>query len=92
MAVFGAGVGAGAVFGTGLATLFYSSILILAKMFLDPLNNDDYSGNIGINVATLIQETNVASERWRKSGVWVPPDVLPLTDRKRADLIGHRFC
>ncbi|KAL3926251.1 MAG: hypothetical protein SGPRY_003382 [Prymnesium sp.] len=42
--------GVGAVLGTGLVTLFHSSILNLAKMFLDPLNNDDYSGNIGINV------------------------------------------
>ena len=33
-------------------TLFHSSILNLAKMFLDPLNNDDYSGNVGINVRT----------------------------------------
>eukprot|EP00327_Prymnesium_parvum_P007738 CAMPEP_0182817716 /NCGR_PEP_ID=MMETSP0006_2-20121128/11622_1 /TAXON_ID=97485 /ORGANISM="Prymnesium parvum, Strain Texoma1" /LENGTH=497 /DNA_ID=CAMNT_0024944099 /DNA_START=225 /DNA_END=1718 /DNA_ORIENTATION=- len=72
--------GVGAVIGTGLVTLFHSSILNLAKMFLDPLNNDDYSGNIGINVATLIQETNIGSERWRKSSVWVPPSTLPIRD------------
>ena len=24
---------------------------MLAKLFLDPLNNDEYSGNMGINVA-----------------------------------------
>ena len=35
--------GVGAVIGTGLVTLFHSSILSLAKMFLDPLNNDQYS-------------------------------------------------
>lgn len=75
--------GVGAVIGTGLVTLFHSSILNLAKMFLDPLNNDDYSGNVGINVATLIQETNVASERWRKASLWVPQSVLPIADRQR---------
>ena len=35
--------GVGAVVGTALVTLFHSSILNLAKMFLDPLNNDKYS-------------------------------------------------
>jgi predicted membrane chloride channel (bestrophin family) len=73
--------GAGAAIGTGIVTLFHSSILNLAKMFLDPLNNDDYSGNVGINVATLIQETNAASERWRKAGAWVPADTLPDSAR-----------
>ena len=43
--------GVGAVIGTGLVTLFHSSILSLAKGFLDPLNNDEYSGDMGINVA-----------------------------------------
>ena len=69
------GMPLGAVFGTGLATLFYSSILILAKMFLDPFNNDRYGGGggISINVATLVQETNTGSERWRRGASWVPP-------------------
>jgi len=80
--------GGGAVIGTGLVTLFHSSILNLAKMFLDPLNNDDYSGNIGINVATLIQETNVGSERWRKSALWVPPSTLPI-ERRQDDRTGR---
>jgi len=71
--------GVGAVMGTALVTLFYSSILNLAKSFLDPLNNDLYSGNMGINVATLIQETNVGSERWCKSATWVPDVALPRT-------------
>jgi hypothetical protein len=70
--------GVGAVIGTGLVTLFHSSILSLAKMFLDPLNNDQYSGNMGINVATLIQETNVGSSRWFRSAAWVPEETLPL--------------
>ena len=38
-------------------------------MFLDPFNNDDYGDGAGISVsvATLLQETNIGSERWRKS-------------------------
>jgi hypothetical protein len=45
--------------------------------FLPRLNNDDYSGNVGINVATLLQETNLGSVRWSKAAAWVPQDVMP---------------
>ena len=69
--------GIGAVIGTALVTLFHSSILNLAKMFLDPLNNDLYSGNMGINVATLMQETNDGSERWCKAASWIPEETKP---------------
>ena len=49
-------------------------------MFLDPLNNEveqrgGDAGIGGIEVATLLQETNLGSERWRKSGGWVPKAV-----------------
>ena len=66
--------GIGAVLGTGLTTLFYSSILVLAKMLLDPFDNDRYGGGggISINVATLLQEVNVDSERWRKAATYIP--------------------
>lgn len=57
-------------------TLFHSSILNLAKIFLDPLNNDDYSQSMGINVATLLQETNLGSTRWLKSASWLPEQAL----------------
>ena len=76
--------GVGAVFGTALVTLFHSSILNLAKMFLDPLNNDQYSGNMGINVATLMQETNTGSERWVKSAMWVPIGTRPRGELTQA--------
>jgi len=76
--------GVGAVVGTALVTFFHSSILYLAKMFLDPLNNDQYSSDMGINVATLMQETNLGSERWRKSAQWVPEATLPR-DRSRTN-------
>ena len=57
---------------TGIVTLFHSSILNLAKMFLDPLNNDEYSGNMGIGVVTLLQETSQGSLRWRKQATGCP--------------------
>ena len=80
----------GAVVGTALVTFFHSSILYLAKMFLDPLNNDQYSSDMGINVATLMQETNLGSERWRKSAQWVPEATLPR-DRSRSNVEEERW-
>lgn len=61
--------GAGAIFGTGVITFFYSSVLNLAKVFLDPFDNESESTRTGIslNVATLIKETCLGSERWRRS-------------------------
>lgn len=72
--------GLAVVSGTAVVTLFHSSIVNLAKYFLDPLNNEveqrgGDSGIGGIDCRTLIQETNLGSERWRKSSAWVPPAV-----------------
>lgn len=78
--------GIGAIVGTGLVTLFHSSILSLAKMFLDPFNNDDSGGDgagIAINVATLMQETNLGSQRWRNSAVELPDGTRPIRRRLR---------
>eukprot|EP00966_Prymnesium_polylepis_P028497 659762-Prymnesium_polylepis.1 len=64
-----------AVVGTGAVTLFYSSLLLLAKMFCDPYDNEQFGGQkygIAINVDCLLQETNSNSERWRRGAVWVP--------------------
>ena len=67
----------GALSGTAIVTIFQSSIVNLAKLFLDPFNNEAEQrggdkGIGGIEVATLIQETNLGSERWRRSASWVP--------------------
>jgi hypothetical protein len=61
--------------GTGIITLFYSSLLNLAKFFLDPLDNEGSGGKYGIsiNVDTLLQETNLSAERWRVRAAWIPP-------------------
>lgn len=73
----------GVAFGTAVITLFHSSIVNLAKTFLDPLNNEaEQRGGDrsigGIEVATLLQQTNVGSERWRKSSSWVPKAALQV--------------
>ncbi|KAG8462018.1 hypothetical protein KFE25_014037 [Diacronema lutheri] len=64
----------GAVTGTALVTFFHRSVLNLAKVLLDPFGNMRWNVNSGIsiNVATLIQETNLGSERWRIGGNWLP--------------------
>lgn len=66
----------GVIMGTAVVTLFYASIMSLSKRFLDPLNNevgDDIEAQTaGIDVATLMQETNLGSERFLKSFYRVP--------------------
>jgi hypothetical protein len=53
-------------------------VLKLAKMFLDPLDNESYGGKYGIsiNVGTLLHETNIASERWSRGAARVPKGVF----------------
>mmetsp|Transcript_72512 Transcript_72512/g.206485 ORF Transcript_72512/g.206485 Transcript_72512/m.206485 type:complete len:93 (-) Transcript_72512:193-471(-) len=60
--------------GTAFITLFYSSLLSLAKYFLDPFDNEDSGGKhgISINADTILQETNIGIERWRRSAAWLP--------------------
>jgi hypothetical protein len=81
---------AAVVSGTAIVTLFHSSIVNLAKSFLDPLNNEVEQrggdpGIGGIEVATLLQETNLGSERWRKSLSWLPPQVQARSQRGTAE-------
>lgn len=78
VALVGSVGGWGAVIGTSCMTLFYSSVLKLAKMFLDPLDNEAYGGKYGISirVETLLHETNIASERWSRGAARVPRGVV----------------
>jgi len=49
----------------GILTLFYHGLLILAKVFLDPLDNEDYcEGCTYLDLAVLIRESNAASTKW----------------------------
>jgi len=89
----------GCVLGTAVVTLFHSSIVTLAKLFLDPLNNEIEKrggdpGIGGISVATLLTETNRGSERWRKSNAVVPDLVFrkkkegEVAEEKSPNVIG----
>lgn len=49
----------------GILTFFYHGLLILAKVFLDPLDNEDYcEGCVYLDLAVLIRESNAASTEW----------------------------
>jgi hypothetical protein len=55
------------VISIGILTLFYHGMLNLAKVFLDPLDNEDYSeGCVYLDLAVLIREANTASTRWMR--------------------------
>lgn len=59
----------------GMITLFYTGLLDLAKIFLDPLNNEQYtktSINLSMDLGVLTQETNASSVHFKESGSRVP--------------------
>lgn len=57
------------ILSVGILTLFYSGLLDLAKVFLDPLDNEDYcEGIVHMDLAVLIRETYSASTRWMCAG------------------------
>jgi hypothetical protein len=71
-----------ALLGTAVLTFFYSSVLNLAKVFLDPFDNESYGGRlfgISINVGTLLQETNLGSTRWLRMSKSLPSAARPVT-------------
>ena len=79
-------MGPAAIFATALLTIAYSGMLDLAKMLLDPFDNEDFGGRSGvfIEIDTLVQETNSGSRRWMKGGDWMPPMTQPLEARLKA--------
>jgi len=68
------------VVGSAVITFFYSAVLLLAKVFLDPYDNESCTSRFGIsiNVATLVQETNLGSKRWGKAAFELPSAARPL--------------
>ncbi|CAJ1956769.1 unnamed protein product [Cylindrotheca closterium] len=57
----------------GILTLFYTGLNNLAKIFLDPLNNEEYCENsMFMNLGVLIRETNAVSTLWMKAGKELP--------------------
>ncbi|CAB9498691.1 dependent protein kinase regulatory subunit [Seminavis robusta] len=66
-------MGAYSIFSVGVLTLFYTGLLDLAKVFLDPLDNEDFTKNsIDMDLGVLIRESNGGSTRWKNCGVSLP--------------------
>ena len=66
-------LGAWSVICVGVLTLFYTGLLDLAKIFLDPLNNEDFYGNsIFMDIGVLIRESNAGSTRWKRGAAALP--------------------
>lgn len=65
----------------GLLTLFYAGILILAKILLDPLDNDEYYSDsvpVNVDIGVLIRECNAACVFWKYSA-----ETLPFETQKK---------
>lgn len=57
----------------GLLTLFYAGLLDLAKILLDPFDNDGfYEAFVNVDVGVLIREGNTGSTRWKYSAETLP--------------------
>jgi hypothetical protein len=57
----------------GLLTLFYSGLLDLAKILLDPLDNDGYyNSRINMDIGVLIRESNASSSQFKYSAEKLP--------------------
>ena len=57
----------------GLLTLFYAGLLDLAKILLDPLDNDEfYDAPVNVDIGVLIRESNAGSTRWKYSAEMLP--------------------
>lgn len=56
-----------------LLTIFYSGLLDLSKVLLDPLDNDDfYNESVNMDIPVLIRESNSGSTRWRQGAEHLP--------------------
>jgi len=60
-------------FAVAILTFFYTGLLDLAKIFLDPLNNEKFSdGSIPMDLSVIIREANYGSVRWKSAGTELP--------------------
>jgi predicted membrane chloride channel (bestrophin family) len=61
------------IFCVAFMTFFYEGLLDLAKVFLDPLNNEDYcEGGIDMDLSVFVRESNAASVRWLHGAAILP--------------------
>ncbi|CAB9504686.1 expressed unknown protein [Seminavis robusta] len=59
-------------------TLFYEGLLDLAKIFLDPLNNEDYcEGGIDMDLGVFVREANAGTVKWLHGAKVLPFDTKP---------------
>mmetsp|Transcript_12922 Transcript_12922/g.27370 ORF Transcript_12922/g.27370 Transcript_12922/m.27370 type:complete len:629 (+) Transcript_12922:32-1918(+) len=66
-------LGLWSILSVGILTLFYSGLLDLAKIFLDPLGNDEWcKENVNMDIGVLIREGNAGSTRWKNGAAVVP--------------------
>lgn len=66
-------LGAWSVICVGILTVFYAGLLDLAKIFLDPLDNEDFCLNsIFMDIGVLIRESNAGSTRWKRGAARLP--------------------
>lgn len=57
----------------GILSIFFAGLLDLAKVMLDPLDNEDYcDGVIDINVGVFIRESNSGSVKFAKGAEYLP--------------------
>ncbi|KAL3939592.1 MAG: hypothetical protein SGBAC_005705 [Bacillariaceae sp.] len=56
-----------------LLTIFYSGLLDLSKLLLDPLDNDDfYNDSVNMDIPVLIRESNSGSMGWTQGAKYLP--------------------
>jgi hypothetical protein len=66
-------LGIWSVMAVGILTLFYSGLLDLAKILLDPLDNDNfYDDSVNVDIGVLIRESNSGSTRWKYAAEQLP--------------------
>ena len=60
-------------FSVGVLTLFYSGLLDLAKIFLDPLDNSQlFNDSVNCDIGVLIRQVNAGSKRWKQGAAMLP--------------------
>eukprot|EP00567_Pseudictyota_dubia_P006863 CAMPEP_0197455208 /NCGR_PEP_ID=MMETSP1175-20131217/40174_1 /TAXON_ID=1003142 /ORGANISM="Triceratium dubium, Strain CCMP147" /LENGTH=478 /DNA_ID=CAMNT_0042988999 /DNA_START=207 /DNA_END=1643 /DNA_ORIENTATION=+ len=71
-------LGALAIPCTGLLTLFYGGLLDLAKVFLDPLDNEDYAEtDTEMDLSVLTNEISSEAVGWERGADMLPWTMLP---------------
>ena len=66
-------LGAFSIISVGILTFFFGGLVDLAKVLLDPLDNEDYcQGTVEIDLSVLIRESNDGSRRWKNGAAILP--------------------